>query len=149
MQSIIRHKPPAPGDTYVNPFLQPVDLLDANGRPTGIRVVREVHTPNPEKEIDVMNYGLAQFTLRLPNGATENVSLAGPTTVEVAIAPNGAAADTDGDGREQVPTRMTAMDLRGLSSFGPVQMVLDPAHATVGEIEETANTTPGILDIPP
>jgi hypothetical protein len=47
MQAVITHKPPGPGDTYVNPFLQPVELLDANGNPTGVRILAERHTPNP------------------------------------------------------------------------------------------------------
>jgi hypothetical protein len=149
LQALIRHKPPAPGDTYVNPFTQPVPLLDANGRDTGIRVVREVHTPNPEKEIDVMPFGTAQITITLPNGATETVTLAGPTTVQVCIPPDGTAADSDGDGLDQVPTKMTAMDLRGSSSLGPVRATLDPARMTLGEIEETANGTPGKLDVEP
>jgi len=149
MAAVIRHKPPAPGDTYVNPFTQPIMLLDENGNPTGIRIVREVHTPNPEKEIDRMPFGTAQITLRLANGATEVVTLAGPTTVEVCIPPDGTAADTDGDGRDQVPTKMTAMDLRGGSSMGPVRATLDPTRMTLGEIEETANGTPGTLDIEP
>jgi hypothetical protein len=149
MASVIRHKPPAPGDTYVNPFLEPIELLDAAGRPTGIFVVREVHTPNPEKEIDVMPFGTAQITLTLPNGGTETVTLAGPTTVEVCIPPDGTAADTDGDGLDQVPTKMTAMDLRGSSSLGPVRATLDPARMTLGEIEEVANGTPGKLDVAP
>ena len=47
MASTIRNKPPRPGDQYNNPFTQPVPLLDANGNPTGIYVLNEVHTPNP------------------------------------------------------------------------------------------------------
>ena len=149
MASVIRHKPPAPGDTYVNPFTDPIELLDANGRPTGIFVVREVHTPNPEKEIDQMPFGTAQITIALASGATEVVTLAGPTTVVVCIPPNGLAADTDGDGLEQVPTEMVAMDLRGRSSMGPVRATLDPTRRSLGEIEELANGTPGKLDIEP
>ena len=47
MTSVIRNKPPRPGDEYINPFTQPVPLLDAAGNPTGIYIVREVHTPDP------------------------------------------------------------------------------------------------------
>jgi hypothetical protein len=149
MAAIITHKPPAPGDTYVNPFTIPVDLLDADGRPTGIKIVREVHTPNPPKEIDIFPVSFAQITLALPNGGTETVSLAGPTTVEVGVPPTGQATDTDGDGLDQVATEMTQLDLRGTSSLGPVRVSLDPSRKTLGEIEEQVNNTPGILDVPP
>src|SRR5262249_29803128 len=47
MQSVITHKPPAPGETYVNPFTQPIELLGPNGEHTGVFVVNEIHTPNP------------------------------------------------------------------------------------------------------
>jgi len=149
MSAVIHHKPPAPGDDYVNPFTEPVDLLDANGRPTGIKIVKEVHTPNPPVEVDIFPNTFAQITLAKPDGGTEVVNLSGPTTVEVLIGLNGQAGDTDGDGLDQVPTEMTQLDLRGISSLGPVQVTLDPSHRSVGEIEEKANNTPGILDVPP
>ncbi len=153
MESIIHHKPPAPGDDYVNPFTQPIQLLDAFGNPTGIRVLREVHTPNPTNpppiEVDHFPNTTAQITLQYPSGQTEAVTLFGPTTVQVKIPPNGAASDTDGNGLDQVTTEMTDMNLSGNSAMGPVQMSLDPAHPSVGEIEETVNNTPGILDVPP
>src|SRR5204863_7721352 len=91
MQAIIHHKPPAPGDDYVNPFTQPVELLDANGNPTGIKIIREVHTPNPPREVDVFPISLAEVTLANPDGGTEAVKLAVPTTVEVIIGVNGQA----------------------------------------------------------
>src|SRR5205823_4421748 len=47
MTAVIHHKPPIGGDVYVNPFTQPIPLLDANGNPTGLSVIREVHTPVP------------------------------------------------------------------------------------------------------
>ena len=148
MQSIIRHKPPAPGDTYVNPFTQPIELLDENGGPTGIFVVREVHTPNPEKEIDRFPLTTADLTIQMANG-TETVHLTGPTTVEVSIAPDGGAADTDGDGRDQAPAHMTELDLTGPSSAGLVHVTLTAGSPTLGEIEERVNNTPGTLDVPP
>jgi len=149
MTSVITHKPPAPGDTYVNPFTEPVELLDANGNPTGIKIVKEVHTPNPPKEIDVFTSTVAQITIATPDGKTETIQLAGPTTVEVAIPPNGQAADTDGNGLDQVSTEMTKLDLKGTSSLGPVRVMLDPSAPSLGEIEEIDNNTPGILDVPP
>jgi hypothetical protein len=153
LTSLITHKPPRRGDTYVNPFTQPIDLLDANGNPTGIKVLKEVHTPNPTNpppvEIDHFPFTTAQVLLQVPGGGTVSVALTGPTTVHVNIPPNGAALDLDGDGLDQVKTEMTDMNLVGLSPFGPVRVTLDPMHPTYGGIEETANNTPGILDLPP
>src|SRR6185436_2711571 len=154
MTSRIRHKPPAPGDEYVNPFTQPVPLLDAAGQPTGFFVLQEVHTPNPTNpppiEVDHFPATTAQILLQKPGGATEQVNLAGPSTVHVLIAPNGTGAlDTDADGRDQVRTEMVQMSLTGNSSLGPVQVDLDPDQPSYGQIEETANTVPGRLDLPP
>jgi len=148
MVSVITHKPPGPGDTYVNPFLEPVDLLDANGNPTRIKILKEVHTPNPI-EIDRFPVTYAQITLALPNGGTEVVNLAGPTVVEVGIAPSGQASDSNGDGLDDVASEMTLLDLNGNSSLGPVHVGLDPAHRSLGRIQEQVNNTPGILDVPP
>src|SRR5205807_4519226 len=89
------------------------------------------------------------ITLAYPNGQTEAIPLSGPTVVQVMIGPGGLASDTDGNGLHDVATIMTQLNLNGLCSMGPVQVTLDPAHPTVGKIEEQYNNTPGILDIPP
>ncbi len=47
MVATITHKPPAPGETYINPFTTPIYLLDANGNPTGYSLINETHTPVP------------------------------------------------------------------------------------------------------
>jgi hypothetical protein len=131
----------------VNPFAEPVELLDANGQPTGIKLVREVHTPNPEIEIDQFPLSIGLLTVVLPNGQTETINVHGPTRVEVNIPPNGLAVDTDGDGLDQVPSVMTDMELRGKSSVGDIVVRLaGPAH---GQIQEVENNTRGKLDIPP
>jgi hypothetical protein len=149
METVITHKPPAPGDTYTNVFLQPVPVLDANGNPTGVLMLKEVHTPNPPIEVDSFGNTLAEIVLQLPSGAYEAVQLAGPTTVHVFIPSNGAATDTDGNGLDDVMSEMVQLDLTGNSSLGPVSVHLDPAHPSMGRIEERTNNTPGILDVPP
>src|SRR5439155_16126205 len=75
--------------------------------------------------------------------------LNGPTTVEVQIPPNGRASDIDGNGLDEVDTEMVELDLSGSSSMGPVTATLDPDNRSFGQIEETANLTPGTLDVPP
>jgi hypothetical protein len=105
-------------------------------------------------EIDAFPNSLGQIDLRYPPSATtpHPVGLSGPTTVEVNLA---ALADMDGDGREAVPTEMTELRLSGMDPmFGPVVVRrrdpgVHPFGRTLGEIEETANYTPAVLDIAP
>ncbi len=106
-------------------------------------------TVDLEKEIDVFSKTFAQITLQYPNQETETVTLTGPTTVEVNISAIGEASDNDGDGRDEVSSEIVSMELRGMSSMGLVKVRLDSNYQSVGQIEEFANATPGILDIPP
>jgi hypothetical protein len=227
MESLIHHKPPRPGDEYVNPFTTPIPLLDAAGNVTGYELLAEVHTPNPLTlslvcssnrtvyatgaagaavtfaaptvsggcppytvscappsgstfpigtttvtctvtdacgntarctftvtvkpiEIDTFTNTTAQVTLQKADGSTEVVNLSGPTTVHVKINPDGTgASDSNGNGLDQVETEMVAMSLTGNSSMGAMQVHLRPGFPTLGQIEETANTQPGRLDLPP
>jgi len=148
MQSVITHKPPGQDDLYASPN-EPIDLLDLQGNPTGIRLVHASHQPTTPQEIDDFPISSAQFTLQYPGGQSENVVLNGPTRVIVDIAPTGAAGDPSGNGLDEVATTMVNLDLRGASSQGAVRVSLNPDQPTVGLIEERVNTTAGILDLPP
>ncbi|MCX6894447.1 MAG: hypothetical protein NTZ16_02870, partial [Verrucomicrobia bacterium] len=128
---------------------QGIQLLTTNGQPTGIWLMQETHTPNPVIEVDTFNCTAAQITLQLPSGKYEVVNLSGPATVHVLIPPNGLAADTDGDGLDQVPTEMVALNLVGSSSLGSVLVRLAASQPSLGEIEEQVNKNPGTLDVPP
>src|SRR4030095_3117590 len=82
-----------------------VELRDALGNRTGICLIREMHTPNPRKEHDFFSYSQGKINIRKPDGTIERVIVAGPTEVTVCIDDtDGLAADTDGDGLDQVPT---------------------------------------------
>lgn len=88
-----------------------------------------------------------------PDG-TERIRLTGPATVHVAVGLNGEATDTDGDGLDQVRTVMFQLSLTGNSSLGPISVDVrpvakDPFECSDGEIEETANTQAGRLDVAP
>ena len=63
----------------------------------------------------------------------------------------GDANDDDLDGNDEVMTKVIDLQLSGASSLGPVIVTLnpDPNFMSGGEIEETNNTTPGVLDVPP
>jgi hypothetical protein len=148
MVSVLAHKPPAIGEAYTN--RNEVELVDALGQPSGIVLKQVIHIPNPENEIDHFPVSESQITVMTPQGA-EPVTLVlwGPTTVEVAIPPDGWAADTDGNGRDQAPARMTQLDVQGSSPLGPAIVRLDPSQTTLGLIEEQANLSRGLLDLPP
>ena len=62
----------------------------------------------------------------------------------------GSAIDDDGNGRDEVPTEMVELNLTGLSpTLGPILIRLHPSIASMGAIEETADLTTGVLDVPP
>jgi hypothetical protein len=156
IEAMICHKPPGPGEAYMNLVDQEIRLLDcASGQPTGYILTGEMHSPNPPKEIDVFPDSYAEIEIRTATGQSETLVMRGPTTVQVCIDDTpgpgyGLAADTDGDGRDEAPTRMTRFDLTGVSAFfGPIKARLDASRPTLGQIEEQANNTPGVLDLPP
>ena len=107
--------------------------------------------PKPVVEVDFFPNTSALMELQMPNGDSVPIALSGPTTVHVFFegANEGDAGDQDGDGLDEVQTEMVDMQLAGNSPFGPVLVRLHPGKPSRGEIEETANTQPGRLDLPP
>lgn len=116
--------------------------------------VHSFFSQSPVREVDSFPNTSALFELAGPFG-TDRVRLTGPSTVNVVIGPNGEASDTDGDGFDQVPTELVQFSLTGTSSvLGNLSVEIrdpgaDPFQHSLGEIEESSNATPGILDIPP
>jgi hypothetical protein len=100
-------------------------------------------------ETDYFPNAMADVGIMWPMGPVERVSLAGSSAWEVFVPPSGQAADTDADGLDQVQARMMQMNLAGASSMGLVTVRLVPGAPSAGQIEEQANSTPGILDVPP
>jgi hypothetical protein len=149
MAAVLSHKPPAVGEAYTN--TAPVELVDPLGNPTGIRLVRVEHVPEPPKEVDEFPNSEAFLTVRSVTGAQPlSFFLRGPSTVEVTIPPSGWAADTDADGNDQAPARMTQLELRGEHpTVGPVVLKLGTNAPTLGGVEERSNPTLGTLDVPP
>jgi len=154
MQATISHKPPAQGETYQT-WPDPIALVDSLGNPTGFTLISARHTPNPIIEIDVFPNTKASVQIIYPDQTSEVVQLRGPTTVDVYVGTLGEATDTDGDGLDQVSTEIVLMNLTGTSTvMGPVILRLrdvakHPFQRTLGQIEENANATVGILDLPP
>jgi hypothetical protein len=105
----------------------------------------------PPIEVDEFPGIVAQVEIRTGSG-NEVVNFTGSATVNVHM---DGLADTDGDGLEQVTTEIVQMDLTGTSQLlGPLTIRLPsatdpPGLASAGEIEESENTHPGVLDLPP
>jgi hypothetical protein len=150
MRGQITHKPPARPDFYEG--LEPVQLYDENGNPSGYTLSATRHRPRPPVEVDRMPFSIGEFQLSFPDGSSEVVSVAGATTVHVFFEgqQEGDASDDNGNALEEVRTRMVDLDLHGLSeTLGPIHVGLNPGIPSVGQIEEKANSTPGTLDVPP
>ena len=121
--------------------MQPIQLFDAAGNPTGIFIVEAEHNTG-HVEVDEFDFSLGQLELvNNQTGAREAIPVSGPTTVHVFFeGGEGDADDDDGNGREEVPTEMVALDLTGNSSLGPVRVTLDDRPSSTGLIEERTTT---------
>ncbi len=148
IQTTITHKPPAQQDFYLSPVGRSVTLLDANGKPTEIKLMRAINIPVPPIRVISNVRTTAQLVLQKPNGR-ETINFNGHATANVFTTQTGKAVDIDGDGLDQVMTEMTSLELRGQSSFGPVILRLRRAFSSTGEIVEGKNLTPGVLDVRP
>ncbi len=150
MCSMISHKPPGPGTVYESPNKVPLCLAD--GTASGYSLCATRHWPNPPVEIDRFDHTLGDLTLMMPDGSSQTVTVSGPTTVAVYFegTEQGDAMDNDGDGRDEVRTELIELSLGGLSpTLGPVRVGLNTTLQSLGEMEETANNTPGRMDLPP
>src|SRR5260221_5886979 len=102
-----------------------------------------MHTPNPPVEKDSFTYSQGKINLQYPDGRIERLIVAGPTKVEVGLDDStGFAADTDGNGLDDVPTTMTLLNLFGYSTMGTehVNVMPDPVTRAKGKSEEEVNT---------
>ena len=101
-------------------------------------------------EIDQFDHSRCQIELIMPL-STEIVNLGGPSTMEVYFegAIEGSADDDSGNGFDEVPTEIVALNMMGPSSLGMVKMRLYPSIPASGEMEEKVNTIPGVLEVPP
>ncbi|MCP3677657.1 MAG: hypothetical protein GY721_08765, partial [Deltaproteobacteria bacterium] len=109
-------------------------------------------TPKPPFiEHDHFEETQAVIDLIAPDGSSETISLSGPTQVDVFFdgVTEGSADDDDNNGLEEVDTEIVLLNLTGSSSLGPVSVRLNPDIPSRGMMEETANNTTGLLDLPP
>jgi hypothetical protein len=106
-----------------------------------------------EADAATTNYPASTFqlTVQSPTDASEVITFSGPTAILDSLNSTGAAADTDGNGLDQATTQITGLTLTGTSTtlgLGLGTMHLVPAPS-LGGVEETVNSLPGILDVQP
>ncbi|HYO14533.1 MAG TPA: hypothetical protein VE685_15155 [Thermoanaerobaculia bacterium] len=151
-----------PGTVKIFDLTPPVPVLLANHFVTNpvhdvqdAASPQDLHQPDMEAiEVDHFPETSAGVQMTGPFGP-EIVRLKGPSTVLVSIGPNGEALDSDGDGLDEVRTQMVQLSPSGTSPMlGSVALEIrspaePPFQPTLGVIEETVNTQPGRLDVPP
>jgi hypothetical protein len=150
MSGQITHKPPGPMDWYQG--VEDIPLVNEFGFPTGYFMGATRHRPRPPVEIDEFDFSFGAMDIVLPDGTPETVEMTGPATVAVYFegTQDGDADDDDNNQLDEVMMQMTDLNLTGvIPDLGPVQVTLNPNIASTGQIEEKANDTPGVLDIPP
>jgi hypothetical protein len=152
LSGIITHKPANHGDTYQS-SLSTIQLLDDNENPTGFALKTVKYTPNPAIETDVFAYSECELQLNMDVYGLQTVQMAGDSAMRVFFdgPTEGTAQDDDGDGRDEVQVELFEMTLGGTNpTLGDVQLVLNGSYSpSLGEMEETANNTPGVLDVAP
>jgi len=151
LRGTLTQKPAGPLDIYEN--LVDIQLMDENGNPTNIYFSAGRYRPNLPVETDVLDTSIGSLVLTTPSGQEYAVGLMGQSEIHVFFegAVEGAANDDDGDGLDDVLTELVELDLRGFAPElgGEVRMGLDPRTPTHGEMEETADSNMGVLDVPP
>lgn len=147
MRAVIHHKPP-PGAVYEGP--ETVELLLPNGEPAPFSLGPATNVPEPFVEHDLFKRTFGRMTLIDSQGNEEEIIVVGPIAVDVHFeSTEGAAVDHDGDGLEEVTTRVVEMDLMGRSSLGRVRVRLNPNMPGSGGMVELENATEGVLDVLP
>jgi hypothetical protein len=149
MAGTINHVPAGPGGMYQS--LASTPLLDPTGAPTGLSIETTRYWPNPPVEIDTLMYSTCQLQLLTPT-TTQTIDMSGHSEMRVFFdgVVQGSAMDDDDDGRDEVQTELTDWTFVGSNPvLGHVRLRLYAGAPSFGQMEEQANNTPGILDVPP
>jgi hypothetical protein len=105
--------------------------------------------PSPDIRTDVIDVCL-DVEIDIPGIGLIRTNLTGPLTIQTQVGPNGEASDMTANGLDEAVAEITGMNLSGMNPLvGQVRMSLSTNMASTGQIEEQANNTPGILDVPP
>ncbi len=152
IRTTITHKPPAEDEEYIG--LAPVELYDGLGNPTGIFIGEVRHKPRPP--LLVHDFPIVAGEIVLNTGtALETIPLAGRLSTLGFTDPQGKAEDFGQNSLDEIPTEIIQLELTGNSpTLGNILLTVrspsgSPMLRSIGEIEETNNKTPGIMDLPP
>jgi len=156
--------------------MQLMGTVEIPGGPVVSLLIRESDTRDSKGQTSTADLGGGQFDIDSFFDVFTELSLDGgqsympaeePARVELVPAPvivtltgqteahvffetaEGQARDDDGNGLEEVRAELVDLNMTGTSPLGPVQVRLHPTLRSKGQIEELANRTDGVLDIPP
>ena len=145
--AVIHSKPPFERYVHLIPPGGAVELFDQNNHPTGIFIVKAIHSTG-FVEIDLFEQTTA--LVELVGGFFGNVPVpfivTGPAEIHVFFdGTEGAARDDDDSGLDEVETELVRMDL----TDGLVHLRTNQQLPSLGLIEEKVNNNPGWLDLDP
>jgi hypothetical protein len=150
LEGFINNKPPGLINYFsVNQFLP---LLNADGSISRCYFGLGDDWARHFWEVDPFEFSLVKMEFLKPGGGIETVEMTGFSSMYTKFDGylEGQANDSDGDGLDDVETEIAALDLSGTGpTLGLVKMRLRPGIRSLGELEEKANNTPGMLDLPP
>ena len=142
-----------PGETFARFYVIATGPVPADGCHLGevedYKVI--IGGDSPQPDLKLMGYDVCmELDLQLPGGAMEHLTLNGTAIANATITSTGTAADDNGNGRDQVNTKLLTLTLNTVAtSMGPLTISLNPAIVSSGDVEELVNATPGILDVRP
>lgn len=151
LSTVITHKPPGYRE-YFSTDNRYLPLLNADGSISRCYFALGSDWARPFWEVDPLDFSAVYLEISMSGGTPETIALSGFSSMYTAFEGHeeGQADDDDDNGLDEVATEMAALDLAGSGpTLGPVNMRLRPGIRTLGQIEETANNIPGILDLPP
>lgn len=150
LSTVLDSKPAGPGDVYVNSGL--VTLLDQNGNPTGWHLGAAQYAPNLLVEIDTFVGSTCEANVVTPVGGPYTIELEGNSTAHVFFEgeTEGSADDDAYNARDEVCTELVELNMSADSNqLGFVRLGLNTSVPSLGRMEEDANNTAGVLDVPP
>jgi hypothetical protein len=148
---LIEHKPPEDGFEFFQSLVT-VQLVDTYGLPTGFALWFDWNTDNYAIETDVYESCTGEIEIWDMESLAEVVDVSGEITQVVFFedVDEGSAYTDDFDRREEVQMGLQELGLKGMNpTLGSIRLTLKRDSISLGEIEETAANTFGILDIPP
>ena len=145
-EATIFEKPPFRRYVAALPSGGAIELVDANGNPSGVFVTRMEHRTG-NVEIDVMPNTQGLLQILDPSGNLVTHILSGDMEQHVFFeGPNeGDAKDDDNDGFDEVDAELFDMNMTN----GLVTWTHDPLRPSLGFLTEQTNGQPGTLDVAP